>query len=78
MQTQETNATGPSLPARLQAERLITRRQLRELLAVSDMTISRMIDDGRLPAPLSLGHQHRWREREIFDWLNQCPRGRKP
>ncbi len=54
---------------------LMTARQLRSLLQVSDATLRRMSQSGRLPEPIRLGHafnsQRRWRPEAIKAWLAQ-------
>jgi prophage regulatory protein len=54
----------PSIP-----DRLLNRRQLRELIPVSDMTIWRWEQAGRFPRHLSINGRNYWRLSEVVAWL---------
>ena len=49
--------------------RLITRRQLQELLPVSTMTIWRLEKAGRLPRHISIGGRSYWRYADVLEAL---------
>jgi prophage regulatory protein len=51
------------------ADRLINRRQLRELIPVTDMTIWRWEKAGLFPRHLSINGRNYWRLSEIVAWL---------
>lgn len=52
---------------------LLTARQVRHILQVSDATLRRMSRSGRLPAPIRMGTsfnaERRWRPEAIRLWL---------
>lgn len=48
---------------------LINIRQLAGILGVSVRHVQRLLDTGRLPAPLYIGRCRRWRREEIDAWL---------
>jgi excisionase family DNA binding protein len=54
-------------------ERLLTRRQVAELMSVSERMVSRLVKRGVLPAPLRIGRAVRWRESEVLDAIRQLP-----
>ena len=60
------------------SERLLSRRLLRRLVPVSDMTIWRWERDGRFPHHLSINGRNYWRLGEVRAWLEGQPRGRVP
>ena len=54
---------------------LIDVKDLAKRLKLSDRSIRRMVDDGRIPAPLRLGSTVRWSTKTISDWIaTGCPR----
>ena len=58
---------------------LIDVKDLAKRLKVSDRHIRRMVDDGRIPAPLRIGSAVRWSTKKISDWIAAgCPRDFKP
>lgn len=53
---------------------LIDTSKLSKQLGFSKLTIRRMVADGRLPQPLSLGRTKRWRLSDINQWVaDGCP-----
>ena len=53
---------------------LITPRELAASLGVSERTVWRLRDAGKLPPPVKLGASVRWRRDEIEQWVkNGCP-----
>ena len=60
------------------ADRLLSRRLLRGLVPVSDMTIWRWERDGRFPRHLSINGRNYWRLGEVRAWLESQPRGQVP
>jgi predicted DNA-binding transcriptional regulator AlpA len=50
---------------------LITRKQLRERLCVSDRTLSRLISKRIVPRPFKVGRQDRWKPQVIEAWIEQ-------
>ncbi len=55
---------------------LRNRRQVAEMLAVSERTVRRLVTDGEFAAPLYIGRAARWREADVFDYvrrLSQAP-----
>lgn len=56
---------------------LLDVRAVATLLAVSERTVYRLSDAGRLPKRIKLGALVRWRRGELLDWIAQgCPRTR--
>lgn len=56
------------------SNRLITAKQLADLLAVSERTVWRLDSAGKLPLPIRVGGSVRWRNSEIQRWLlAKCP-----
>ncbi len=54
--------------------RLLTRDDLCERLQLSKRTLSRMVSGGKLPRPIQLGRNVRWRESDIVQWIaDGCP-----
>lgn len=50
---------------------LLTRKQIREQLGVSDRTLSRLIAKREIPLPFKVGRQDRWRPQIVEAWLEQ-------
>ncbi|MAI45639.1 MAG: AlpA family phage regulatory protein [Hyphomicrobiaceae bacterium TMED74] len=57
------------LPQTDPADKLINRRQLREQIPTSDMTIWRWQQQGLFPKHISINGRNYWRQSEIIDWL---------
>ena len=54
---------GPAL------DRLISRRQLRQIVPASDMSIWRWERDGIFPPHVSINRRNFWRHSEVAEWL---------
>ena len=52
-----------------QQERLLNRRQLRQIIERSDMTVWRWEKDGLFPRHVSINGRNYWRASEIENWL---------
>ena len=52
-------------------ERLLPRRELRQLVPVSDMTIWRWERAGLFPRHVSINGRNYWRLSEISDWIER-------
>ena len=55
----------------LDDRRLITRRQLQDLLPVSAMTIWRWEQEGRLPKHVTIGGRSFWRRSEVLRFIDE-------
>ena len=51
------------------SERLLPRRELRNLVPVSDMTIWRWERDGQFPRHLSINGRNYWLRSEVLRWM---------
>jgi predicted DNA-binding transcriptional regulator AlpA len=58
------------------AERLLTRRLLREMVPVSDMTIWRWERDDCFPRHLTVHRRNYWLESEVNAWLSSQHRAK--
>jgi excisionase family DNA binding protein len=58
-----------------QRERLLTAREVAQLLGVCPRTILNLVVQGRMPSPIRMGPKLvRWREHEIVSWIHAgCP-----
>lgn len=56
---------------------LITKAELAKRFGFCERTITRMVERGRLPAPVQIGSQVRWRVVDIEQWLDQQRKGVK-
>ena len=53
---------------------LINIRDIAIILDVSERTVRRMNDAGRLPEPIQLGGLLKWKKSSIYDWIDlNCP-----
>src|SRR5579875_1124789 len=70
------NHAGSNQPPRNEVSRLLTIRDLSDLLRVSVRELWRMRDNGRLPNPIEFGPKNiRWPRDEILAWVEAgCPR----
>jgi predicted DNA-binding transcriptional regulator AlpA len=59
-------------------ERLLTRRMLRQMVPVSDMTIWRWERDGFFPGHLTVNSRNYWLLSEVKAWLAAQKRGKIP
>lgn len=50
-------------------ERLLSRRDLRRLFPVSDMTIWRWQQSRGFPPPMKIGGRNFWREHDVSTWI---------
>jgi len=57
------------------SERLLPRRELRNLVPVSDMTIWRWERDGQFPRHLSINGRNYWLRSEVCGWIAAQGRG---
>jgi prophage regulatory protein len=58
--------------------KLINAEELARLLDVSERTLWRLLSGGKLPQPVRIGRNTRWRLEEVSDWIQQgCPTGAK-
>jgi excisionase family DNA binding protein len=54
---------------------LIPAEELATMLGVSERTLWRLLSAGKLPEPVRIGRNTRWRAAEVRDWIEQgCPR----
>jgi excisionase family DNA binding protein len=54
--------------------RLLTREDLCRELQLSMRTLSRLLSGGKMPLPLRIGRNVRWRATDIEEWIEQgCP-----
>ena len=59
-------------------ERLLTVADVAELAQVSTRQVWRLRDAGKLPTPIRVGSQIRWRRSDILEWIaDGCPAMRK-
>jgi excisionase family DNA binding protein len=60
------------------APKLINAEELARLLDVSERTLWRLLSGGKLPQPVRIGRNTRWRLEEVSDWIQKgCPAGAK-
>ena len=55
--------------------RLLNRRQVAEMLCVSERTIRRLVEKGDLPGPVHVRRAVRWPEAAVIDYLRRLPQG---
>lgn len=54
--------------------RLISAKEVSEILSISQRTLWRMLSAGRMIPPIRLGRVVRWRADEVTQWIaNGCP-----
>jgi excisionase family DNA binding protein len=54
---------------------LIPAEEVATMLGVSERTLWRLLSAGKLPEPVRIGRNTRWRAAEVRDWIEQgCPR----
>ena len=58
-----------NVPARAPLEPLLTVEDLERLLRVDRHTIRRLWKRGQLPAPIKVGGSHRWRVRDLEQFV---------
>ena len=52
-----------------QIEQLWNIKQVKMVTGLSERTLWRLNDSGKLPAPLRIGHSVRWRKSDILQWI---------
>ena len=53
---------------------LISAEELASLMQVSERTLWRLLSAGKVPQPVRIGRNTRWRLAEIRDWIEKdCP-----
>ncbi|THD54560.1 MAG: AlpA family phage regulatory protein [Bradyrhizobium sp.] len=62
----------PNSPFELANQRLISRRQLQQLLPISATTIWRLEKNGRFPKHVTIGGLNFWRVTEIHEYLSRA------
>lgn len=55
-------------------DNLLSARKVREVLDCSDRCLRRWIQSGRIPAPLRIGRQLRWKAGAIAEFVNSLER----
>lgn len=53
---------------------LLTAEEVAAMLGVSERTLWRLLSAGKIPQPVRIGRNTRWRVAEIRDWIEKgCP-----
>ena len=56
---------------------LIGAEEVAEMLNVSERTLWRLLSAGKLPQPVRIGRNTRWRAAEVREWVErECPTGK--
>jgi len=56
------------------AEQLWNIKQVKMVTGLSERTLWRLNDSGKLPTAVRIGHSVRWRREDIEEWIRQgCP-----
>ncbi len=59
------------------APKLINAEELARMMGISERTLWRLLSGGRLPQPVRIGRNTRWRLAEVTEWIERgCPAGR--
>ena len=53
----------------IEGEKLLTARQVANILGVHVLTVHLWVQQGLLPKPLKIGHFARWKVSEIDQWV---------
>ena len=62
----------------MNATALITVKEVAETLGLSERTVYRLADMGKMPRPVKIGAAVRWRRNELDQWIEDgCPTCRK-
>jgi len=62
------------MPGSTEAHKLLTAKDLAQLLSLSNRTVWKLSVTDRLPAPIRIGRSVRWSSREIARWVDAgCP-----
>lgn len=60
------------------APKLINAEELARLMQVSERTLWRLLSGGKLPQPVRIGRNTRWRLDVVSEWIQKgCPAGAK-
>ena len=58
------------------ATKLINAEELAQMLDVSERTLWRLLSGGKVPQPVRIGRNTRWRLTEVAEWIEKgCPHG---
>ncbi len=53
---------------------LLTVKEVAEMLGLSERTVYRLADVGKMPRPVKIGAAVRWRKKELDTWIEDgCP-----
>lgn len=53
---------------------LVTAEELAKLMQVSERTLWRLLSAGKVPQPVRIGRNTRWRLAEVLEWIEHgCP-----
>jgi excisionase family DNA binding protein len=53
---------------------LLTVKEVAEMLGLSERTVYRLADVGKMPRPVKIGAAVRWRKKELDTWIEEgCP-----
>ena len=53
---------------------LLTVKEVAEMLGLSERTVYRLADMGKMPRPVKIGAAVRWRRNELDQWIEDgCP-----
>ena len=75
VETQVAGQAGTRAEAPEQQPRFLTVDDIARMLTCSPRHVRRLVDSGRMPAPLRLGRLCRWRADVIAEWIDAgCPR----
>jgi excisionase family DNA binding protein len=56
---------------------LINAEELARIMDVSERTLWRLLSGGKLPRPVRIGRNTRWRLAEVMEWIERgCPVGK--
>lgn len=59
------------------APKLINAEELARLMQISERTLWRLLSGRKLPQPVRIGRNTRWRLAEVEQWIEQgCPGGK--
>ena len=58
------------------APRLINAEELATMMQISERTLWRLLSGGKVPKPVRIGRNTRWRLAEVTEWIDRgCPHG---
>lgn len=56
--------------------KLINAEEMARLMQISERTLWRLLSGGKLPQPVRIGRNTRWRLEEVAEWIQKgCPTG---